>query len=110
MPAESIYFRLANICFYAKFCGVWDFLIYLFDYRMKNKLRFGFFFTFLFLVGVLHTFAQVPPPPSGGGTGSPSCWPPPCVPIDGGISALIVAGAALGAKKLVDSKKKSQQI
>lgn len=44
-----------------------------------------------------------PPPPAG----SPGCWPPPCVPIDGGISLLIAAGAAYGAKKLVDSRKKN---
>ena len=47
-----------------------------------------------------------PPPPSG----SPGCWPPPCVPIDGGISFLIVAGAAYGAKKLVDVRKKNKSI
>lgn len=45
-----------------------------------------------------------PPPPAG----SPGCWPPPCVPIDGGVSLLIVAGAAYGAKKLVDSRKKNK--
>jgi hypothetical protein len=45
-----------------------------------------------------------PPPPSG----SPGCWPPPCVPIDGGITFLIAAGAAYGAKKLVDARKKNK--
>ncbi len=44
-----------------------------------------------------------PPPPAG----SASCWPPPCVPIDGGISFLIAAGVAYGAKKLYNSKKSS---
>jgi len=49
-------------------------------------------------------FAAGPPPPPGGG-GDPGCWPPPCVvPIDGGISLLIAAGAALGAKKAYDLK------
>lgn len=44
-----------------------------------------------------------PPPPAG----NPGCWPPPCVPIDGGISLLIAAGVGYGAKKLVDSRKKN---
>lgn len=46
--------------------------------------------------------AAPPPPPAG----SPGCWPPPCVPIDGGITFLIAAGAAYGAKKIYDSRKK----
>jgi hypothetical protein len=41
-----------------------------------------------------------PLPPTG-----PPCWPPPCVPIDGGLSFLIVAGVAYGGKKLHDFKK-----
>ena len=77
---------------------------------MKNKFRISLLVAFVLLLGVLNSYAQVPPPVSGGGTGTPSCWPPPCVPIDGGISALIIAGAALGGKKLYDSRKKSSQI
>lgn len=48
------------------------------------------------------SYAAPPPPPSTG----PGCWPPPCVPIDGGITLLMAAGAAYGAKKIFDSKKK----
>lgn len=45
--------------------------------------------------------ALPPPPPSGGGSGGGfGCWPPPCVPIDGGISLLIAAGAIYGGRKL----------
>ncbi|MBI2721398.1 MAG: hypothetical protein HYX39_04415 [Bacteroidetes bacterium] len=47
-----------------------------------------------------------PPPPAG----MPGCWPPPCIPIDGGISVLIAAGAAYGAKKLYNSRKKPSKI
>lgn len=79
-------------------------------YRMKNKLRLEIFLASFLLMSSISLFSQVPPPVTGGGTGSPSCWPPPCVPIDGGISMLIVAGAALGAKKLYDTRKKSNQI
>jgi hypothetical protein len=62
-------------------------------------------FLFLFLVLVIVSNAAVPPPPPPG-TG-PGCWPPPCIPIDGGITLLMAAGAAYGAKKIFDSKKKA---
>ena len=56
-------------------------------------------------------FCQPPggPPPGGqvpGGSGPP-CWDPQCVPIDGGLGFLIVAGAVLGAKKIRDHRKQS---
>ena len=47
--------------------------------------------------------------PSGGtpvGGGSPGCWPPPCVPIDGGMSFLVAMGIAFGGKKLLDMRTK----
>lgn len=37
--------------------------------------------------------------------GEPPCWPPPCIPIDGGLSLLIGAGALLGGKKAMDLRK-----
>jgi hypothetical protein len=41
-----------------------------------------------------------PPPTNGGNSGGPPPPPPPIgVPLDGGLSALLAAGAALGAKK-----------
>lgn len=49
-------------------------------------------------------FAAGPPGPPGGGMG-PGCWPPPCVPIDGGISFLIGAGLIYGSSKVVKRKK-----
>lgn len=42
--------------------------------------------------------AAAPAPPVGGG--NPGCWPPPCIPIDGGISLLVAAGALYGLKRL----------
>lgn len=42
------------------------------------------------------------PPAAGGG-----CWPAPCIPIDGGISLLIAAGALYGGKKLYNKHKQS---
>jgi hypothetical protein len=35
-------------------------------------------------------------PPIGG---TPPCWPPPCIPIDGGLGLLAAAGAILGGHK-----------
>ncbi|MEZ4740778.1 MAG: hypothetical protein R2818_15805 [Flavobacteriales bacterium] len=37
--------------------------------------------------------------------GQPPCWPPPCIPIDGGLSFLAVAGAVLGGKKALDLRR-----
>lgn len=51
-----------------------------------------------------------PPPPGGGpGGGTPPCWPPPCVPIDGGITFLLAAGAIYGSKKIYDINKKAER-
>lgn len=38
---------------------------------------------------------------NGGGApnGGQPCWPPPCIPIDGGISLLIAAGAIYSYRK-----------
>ncbi len=60
----------------------------------------------ILLVGFLlfvttFTIAAPPPPPAG----APGCWPPPCVPIDGGIIALMAIGALYAIKKLYDTKK-----
>jgi hypothetical protein len=62
---------------------------------------------FSFLTNNLLAASGPPSPPTGGTTGAP-CWPPPCVPIDGGISFLIAAGIGLGAKKVYDSRKKAE--
>jgi len=64
----------------------------LFIRRLFLFLAFGF---------SLSTFAAPAPPPSG----TPGCWPPPCIPIDGGIVFLMAAGAAYGAKKFRDARK-----
>jgi len=53
-------------------------------------------------IGIEDAYSQ-PPPPGGGG--DPPCWPPPCIPIDGGIGFLIAAGIAYGGKKAFDSLK-----
>jgi hypothetical protein len=56
---------------------------------------------------LLATVIQAAPSAPPGGGMSPPCWPPPCLPIDGGISFLIAAAAVYGGKKLYDHQKKS---
>jgi hypothetical protein len=51
-------------------------------------------------------FAQPGGGPPFGGGGGPSCWPPPCIPIDGGMSFLVAIGLAFGGKKLLDLRSK----
>jgi hypothetical protein len=64
----------------------------------------------LFLsVLTLFTHAQEPedpgPPPVGPEEGGPPADPDAEVPFDGGLSLLLAAGAAYGAKKAVDYRK-----
>jgi hypothetical protein len=53
--------------------------------------------------GVIALHGQPPPPPPP--PGDPPCWPPPCVPVDGGILFAIGAAAVFGGKKLYNSFK-----
>jgi len=53
--------------------------------------------------------AQPPPPGGGGGDSNPGCFPPPCVPIDGGLSWLLIAGTVYGGKKLYNAKKEQNE-
>jgi len=60
-----------------------------------------FFALTLFVAAPLfigEVLAAGPPGPPGGG-GDPPCWPAPCVPIDGGLGILLLAGLAYGGKK-----------
>jgi hypothetical protein len=67
-------------------------------------------FKFLYILGLIclspaALFSASPPP-----SGTPLCWPPPCVPIDNGIIFLIIAGGLYGMKKIYDLRKKSETI
>ena len=76
----------------------------------KNKILisaavFGFCIMCSFPVA---TYGQGGDPPSDpGGGGDPPCWPPPCIPIDGGLGVLLAAGALFGGKKVYDATKES---
>jgi hypothetical protein len=83
---------------------------YIFD-LMKKTITIAFLLTIVAVttIGTTHSFAAAPPPvapPPPPGGGGPPCWPPPCVPIDGGISLLLAAGLALGGRKLLKNSKK----
>lgn len=70
---------------------------------MKH-LKVILFFSLL-LVNSSLLFSAAPPP-----SGTPTCWPPPCVPVDNGVIFLIIAGGLYGAKKIYDFKKKSEPV
>lgn len=61
----------------------------------------------VFFIFNIDLFAAGPPGPPNGGGGPPAgCWPPSsCIPLDGGLSFLVAAGIAYGAKKAYDNKK-----
>ncbi len=66
---------------------------------MKNLYR-TLLLTALFVMPLAGALLAQP-----GSGGNPPCWPPPCIPIDGGLSLLIGAGALLGSKKALDARK-----
>lgn len=56
-----------------------------------------------FLIIVLSTLGnRLSAQPGGPANEDPPCWPPPCIPIDGGLSILLAAGLAYGGKKAFD--------
>ena len=80
--------------------------------KMKKLSRFWpILFLFLFLTIGNIASAQVAgggPPGDPDGGGDPPCWPPPCIPIDGGLGVLLAAGAIFGGKKLYDASKETE--
>lgn len=71
---------------------------------MKKSLLLLGLFVLIFSGSIL---AQ-PPDPGGPGNELPGCFPPPCVPIDGGLSWLLIAGTAYGGKKMYDLQQKEE--
>ena len=68
------------------------------------KKYFTLLLTVFLILCLKDLFAAGALPPPGEGP----CWPPPCIPIDGGITFLAAAAAAFGAKKLLHFKKTSK--
>lgn len=71
---------------------------------MKRNNLFLIAFLFLFMA-----FSSSEAQPGGGPGGGGGGGPEDPVPIDGGITLLIGAGAALGAKKTYDLRKKKDK-
>ena len=69
------------------------------------KRSFRFLLTAALLVAPFAGVLMAQPGPGGG----PPCWPPHCIPIDGGLSLLIGAGALLGGKKAWDLRKAGKE-
>jgi len=69
--------------------------------KMKNLLLVVLVFAVIMLPAIL-----VGQPSSG--TSAPGCFPPPCIPIDGGASLLILAGLAIGGKKAYDMGRRKE--
>lgn len=55
----------------------------------------------LVVIGIQTGHAQPPPPPPP--TGGPPCWPPPCIPVNGGIIYAVGAAILFGAYALIKS-------
>lgn len=56
-------------------------------------------FLFILLFVLLEILAQPGLP-----NGAPACWPPPCVPIDGGISIFTFLSVLFGYKLISKNK------
>ena len=81
-----------------------------FTFQLLSIMKTRFFLLFIFtVVTITHSVALPPPPPPPDPGDAPGCWPPPCIPIDGGISLLIAAGVVYGGRKLyvIQKEKKS---
>lgn len=69
-----------------------------------KKVRFYLLFT-LILMAFMNADAQ----PTGDPTGDPDATPVQEVPIDGGLTLLLGAGVAYGAKRAYDHKKRARR-
>lgn len=70
------------------------------NYLKKRKL-------FLLLGILLMTLVELQAQPTGDPTGDPDATPVEEVPIDGGLSLLLGAGIAFGAKRAYANRKKA---
>lgn len=65
--------------------------------------------TTLVAIAFVNNIQAQPPDPGGGAGNTPSCFPPPCVPVDGGLSWLLIAGTIYGGKKIYNANKDKQE-
>lgn len=94
------------ILVYKLFVGLF---IYIFTIDYIQTMNKKYFYLLIFILGITAVSIALPPPPPPP-TDQPGCWPPPCIPIDGGISLLIAAGALYGGKKLFINQKEKKSL
>jgi hypothetical protein len=83
-------------------------IFYIFTSIIIKTMNTRFLLILLFAVGFTSLCVALPPPPPSGNT--PDCWPPPCIPIDGGISLLIAAGAIYCGRKLYKNQQEKNAL
>lgn len=71
---------------------------------MKRSHKYSFLAALILLtiIGIQTAHAQPPPPPPPSG---PPCWPPPCIPVNGGIIYAVIAAVAFGVYSFFRVKK-----
>ena len=77
-----------------------EYICRVFEKMKKKSILFGL----LTIVAVILCVTLDAQPPLSGTTGPP-CFPPPCIPIDGGTTLLVAAGLIWGGKKVFDKSK-----
>ena len=78
--------------------------------KFKHILKPLVFITLCIGFSVIAYAAGPPGPPTGGGGPPGGCWPPStCIPLDGGLSFLLMAGVAYGGKKMYDISKENKK-
>jgi len=78
--------------------------------KFKHILKPLVFITLFVGFSVVSYAAGPPGPPNGGGGPPGGCWPPStCIPLDGGLSFLLMAGVAYGGKKMYDISKENKK-
>ena len=68
---------------------------------MKLKI----YFLIIVLILTQQFYSQGFPPGPPGDPGGPGCWPPPCIPIDGGITIFGIIAAIFGYRIISKNNK-----
>jgi hypothetical protein len=63
--------------------------------KLVKKIASLFIFSSVLGVDLMAQGPPPPPPPPPAAGGGPACWPPPCIPIEGELYVLIIAGVLL---------------
>jgi hypothetical protein len=76
---------------------------------MNKRLVLFFSMLLACLAFVQTASAQGPPPPPGPPSGGgPPCWPPPCIPVDGGLLFAIIGAGLFGGWMIYSTWRQKQ--